>query len=350
LIGGGERYALELSRAMAERVPTTLVSFDSAPRVEQAGRLEIRVLRNWLPFRRFAVDPLNPALLSQLAHADIIHYHQTRTMLSSLALLYAHTRGIPIYGTSLGGGGLALPSPSDWYAGHLHISEFSRRVSGHAGLPNARVILGGVDSRKFSPGQSNDPRRGVLFVGRLLPHKGINYLIEAVDTEISLTIAGRRWWRRHDRFYALLQRLACGKHVVFQEDWDDDQVIAAYRQAACVVLPSVYTTVFGERYRVPELLGQTLLEGMACGAPAICTEVGGMPEVVEDGVTGFIVPPNDPVALGDRIGWLRDHPAEAHAMGREARRRVLERFSWDAVVDRCLEAYGIEAPAPPSVS
>ena len=109
LLGGGERYALELSRAMAERVPTTLVSFDSAPRVEQAGRLEIRVLRNWLPFRRFAVDPLNPALLSELAHAGIIHYHQTRTMLSSLALLYARTRRIPIYGTSLGGGGLALP-------------------------------------------------------------------------------------------------------------------------------------------------------------------------------------------------------------------------------------------------
>jgi glycosyltransferase involved in cell wall biosynthesis len=56
--------------------------------------------------------------------------------------------------------------------------------------------------------------------------------------------------------------------------------------------------------------------------------------------SGFLVEPNDPADLRARLRWLKDHPAEAAAMGEAARRRVLEKFTWDAVVDRCLAAYG----------
>jgi glycosyltransferase involved in cell wall biosynthesis len=64
-----------------------------------------------------------------------------------------------------------------------------------------------------------------------------------------------------------------------------------------------------------------------------------MPEVVEDGVTGFVVPPNNAVALGQKLGWLSKHPSEARAMGDAGRRRVLEKFTWPMVVRRCLEIY-----------
>ena len=64
-----------------------------------------------------------------------------------------------------------------------------------------------------------------------------------------------------------------------------------------------------------------------------------MPEIVEDWMTGFVVPPNDPQALGQRLQWLHDHPERAREMGRAARQRVLERFTWSQVVKRCLEAY-----------
>jgi starch synthase len=90
---------------------------------------------------------------------------------------------------------------------------------------------------------------------------------------------------------------------------------------------------------VPELLGQTLLEGMACGAPALCTDVASLPEVVENGVTGLVVPPNDPAALRQAIGWMLAHPQERLAMGARGRERVTNRFTWPAVVDRCLEVY-----------
>jgi glycosyltransferase involved in cell wall biosynthesis len=64
-----------------------------------------------------------------------------------------------------------------------------------------------------------------------------------------------------------------------------------------------------------------------------------MPEVVDDGVTGFVVPPNDPARLGDRLSWLRAHPVESAGMGMAARQRVLDRFTWGSVVNRCLDAY-----------
>jgi starch synthase len=97
--------------------------------------------------------------------------------------------------------------------------------------------------------------------------------------------------------------------------------------------------MYGEEVRVPELLGQTLLEGMACGTAAICTDVASMPEIVEDRVTGLIVPPNDPLSLRGALCWLRDHPDTTQAFGRAARQHVLEKFTWSAAVRRCLDIY-----------
>jgi glycosyltransferase involved in cell wall biosynthesis len=100
--------------------------------------------------------------------------------------------------------------------------------------------------------------------------------------------------------------------------------------------------MYGDETAVPELLGQTLLEGMACARPVIATNVASLPEVVVQGETGFLVNPNDPEALRERILWLLDHPRESAAMGAAGRRRVVEHFTWPAVVRRCFAAYGIE--------
>lgn len=88
-----------------------------------------------------------------------------------------------------------------------------------------------------------------------------------------------------------------GKDVVFRQGCSDDELVAAYQQALCVVLPSVYRTIYGVETLVPELLGQTLLEGMACGIPGVCTDVASMPEINKDGETGFVVPPYNVPAL-----------------------------------------------------
>jgi glycosyltransferase involved in cell wall biosynthesis len=355
VFGGGERFPLELARAMANRLPTELVAFGARRATRQIGALNIEVLPNWLHVRRFKFDPINPFLLRLLARADIIHYHQTHTMMASLALMYARAKGKPIFTTNLGSGGLGLHRFTDVsrrYSGHLHLSEFSRREFGHADLPTAHVALAGVNTEKFRPDPAVE-RTDVVYVGRVLPHKGINYLIEGLPAGIPLTIVGRRWRHAHE-FGELLDGLAEGKQVNFIEgqqfdkdvwapEGDDETIKKACQRAICVVLPSVHTTVFGEYYPIPELLGITLLEGMACGAPGITTSICSLPEVVEDGVTGFVVPPNDSAALGQKIQWLHDHPAEARQMGDAARQRVLNLFNWDRVVDRCLEAYGLSS-------
>ncbi|MBI4198901.1 MAG: glycosyltransferase, partial [Chloroflexi bacterium] len=143
----------------------------------------------------------------------------------------------------------------------------------------------------------------------------------------------------HPEYYQLLQRLAVGKRVRFVTEGSDADLVREYQTSAVTVLPSVFTDVYGSYYPAPELLGLTLLESMACGTPVVCTDGGPGRELVEDGVTGYVVPPNDPKALGERIACLLDDAARAAAMGRLGRERVLERFTWQAVAERCLDIY-----------
>jgi glycosyltransferase involved in cell wall biosynthesis len=144
------------------------------------------------------------------------------------------------------------------------------------------------------------------------------------------------------KYYSQLREMASGKDVSFIHGCDDEALVAHYRQALCVVLPSVYKTPDGQVSQVPELLGQTLLEGMACATPAICTDVASMPEIVEHGVTGFVVPPNDPVAMRATLELLQKAPEMVAGMGQESRRRVVKDFTWPAVVQRCLEIYQLQ--------
>jgi glycosyltransferase involved in cell wall biosynthesis len=339
LYGGGERYAFELARHMAEVTPTRMVTFGQRPERYSVGRLNVTVLGRPWHVRGQRLNPLHPGLVRAVAGADVVHCHQRYVLASSLSAVLGRLTGRRVFATDLGGGGWdvsAYMPTHRWFHGHLHISEYSRRISGQDGDPRSRVVWGGVDVDKFSPGPAVRRDGTVLYVGRLLPLKGVIDLVEAADPDTPVELIGKPY---HARYYQGLQAAAAGKRVTFRHDAADADLTAAYRRALCVVLPSVYRSPYGEESKVPELLGQTPLEGMACGAPAIVTNVASLPEVVEDGVTGFVVPPNDPPALREKLRWLRDHPDEARRMGERARQRVLERFTWGRVVDRCLAAY-----------
>lgn len=343
--GGAERYAFELARHMADYTPTTLVGFGSQERTERIGNLSVRVLGEPWYVRGQRTNPLSPGLISELRGADIVHCHQQHILASSVCAVFCKLTGRRVFVTDLGGGGWDISAyigTDYWYDGHLHISEYSRRVCGHVQKPFARVILGGVDAEKFSPGESVRRDGSVIFVGRIVPHKGIDVLLSAIPDHLKVEVIGPAY----DLSYlARLRVLAKGKRVSFRHNCDDAALIDAYRRALCVVLPSVYRSAWGTDTKVPELLGQTLLEGMACAAPGICTMVGAMPEIVTDGVTGFVVPPNNPEVLAKRLRWLAEHPENAALMGRAARARVVEKFSWHGVVTRCLDAYGVHTAA-----
>ncbi|HEX9728935.1 MAG TPA: glycosyltransferase family 4 protein [Gemmatimonadales bacterium] len=339
ILGGAERYAHELARHMAASVPTTLLSFGPAARTETDGPLTIRVLGDPWYVRGQRTNPVARGLVRVVGEFDVIHCHQQHVLASTVLSVAARLRGRRVFVSDLGGGGWDVSSylsTDRLYHGHLHISEYSRRVNGHTTRANAHVIYGGIDIEKFAPPGDGRTRAGAVFVGRWLPHKGLNYLVEGTPPAMPLEIIGQAY---HERFAADVRRLAAGKAIRFREDCDDEALVAAYRRAACVVLPSVYRDLYGQETRVPELLGQTLLEGMACGAVPVCTDVASMPEIVTDGQNGFVVPPNDASALGDRLTWIAAHPDEAAALGAAARRTVEQRFTWPQVVDRCLRIY-----------
>lgn len=340
IFGGAERYALELSRHMAEITPTRLVTFADVAARQSAGRLDIRVLGPAWQIRGQRSNPFHLGLVRHLLWADVVHCHQRSIVASSFSAAFSRVFGRRIFVSDLGGGGWdisAYVSTDRWFHAHLHISEYSRSILGHVGWDRAHVILGGVDINRFAPDPAVPKEPLVVFVGRLMPYKGVNDLIEALPPGLTLEVIGRPY---DARFFAELKRLAVGKSVVFRPECGDADLVLAYRRAICVVLPSVYRTIYGDETLVPELLGQTLLEGMACGTPAICTDVASMPEVVVNEQTGFVVPPNDPTALCARLQWLRDHPEEVDRLGRAGRQRVLKSFTWPAVARHCLEIYG----------
>lgn len=338
-IGGAERYVFELARHMADRAPTTLVTYGSTDREERAGALRVRVIGRPWRVRGQAANPFSLRLLPELMKADVIHCHQQHIVTSSVAALAARLTGRRVFCSDLGGGGFDISgyvSTDSWYHGHLHISEYSRHVFGHDRLRSAHVIWGGVDTAKFCPSPAPARNGRVLFVGRVLPHKGVDSIVRALPDGMALDIVGQV---RHEQYVRDLRRLAEGRDVSFHHDWTDADIVRAYQSALCIVLPSVYDDMYGGHSDVPELLGQTLIEGMACATPAIGTRVASIPEIVEDGVNGYLVPQNDPETLGERLKRLAADPELAARLGAAARRTVLEKFTWPAVVDACFSRY-----------
>jgi len=336
--GGGERYAFELARALSRFVDARLVTIGKRRSTQQMDGLRIETH----PYLRLVEgtrsNPLALGFLRSLADVDVVHCTSYSTLITDLSVLYARACRKRVFITDIGGGGYIslrrILNVAKLSHGLLLLSRFAERFF-PPGPPSRRVVYGGVDVDRFGP--ADGPRgRSVLYVGRLLPHKGIDFLIRAVPPGVPLRIVGR--W--HAPAYAAeLVELARGKDVTFVDSADDQRLIDEYRRAAVCVLPSVYRDVRGALTAGPELLGLAVLEAMACAVPVVCTEVGSMPEIVEDGITGYVVPPNDPVALWDRIGALLEDPAQAARMGAAARQGIVARFTWEAVARRCLDAY-----------
>ena len=177
IVGGAERYAFELARHMADRVPTRLLSFGSQDAEIREGHLDVRVMGGAWHVRGQRTNPFSLAIVPEILKADIVHCHQHHILMSSAAAAICRVTGRRVFATDLGGGGWdvsAYVSTDRWFHAHLHISEYSRHISHHDDKPWARVILGGVDTVKFSPdrfGTSEPPGRcssGACFRTRAL--------------------------------------------------------------------------------------------------------------------------------------------------------------------------------------
>ena len=170
----------------------------------------------------------------------------------------------------------------------------------------------------------------IVFAGRLTPAKGADVLLEALDSPrmkeqmVRVLIAG-------DGPMAdiIRERAACfrpdGRITLTGLVADIPTLL---NLADLVVLPSRW-----------EGLPMILLEAMACGRPVVATTVGGIPEVIEHGVNGLLVPPENPVALGESMSVLLGSPNLRRRLGTAARRTVCERFSNTVALPKLLETY-----------
>ena len=163
----------------------------------------------------------------------------------------------------------------------------------------------------------------ILYAGYLVPRKGVSYLVEAFARVadrvegVRLVIAGRAENPAYAReLEQMVTRLGLEERVTFTGALPQPELARRMAHARALVLPSL-----------AEGLPRIVLEAMSAGTPVIATSVAGIPQVIEDGRTGLLVPPGDSVALAERLLWVLTHGEAAAAMAERAREAIARTYS-----------------------
>jgi glycosyltransferase involved in cell wall biosynthesis len=205
----------------------------------------------------------------------------------------------------------------------IYTSEADRERDGRS---PSHVVALGIDVERFASGRPALPKReGRPLVGnvaRLAPQKDHRTLLEAAALmpEADFAIAGEGELRDE------LERAAGPNVRLLGRRSDVPDILASLDVLA---FPSLY-----------EGLCLAVIEAQVAGVPVVATAVGGIKETVVDGETGLLVPPQDPEALATAIRRLLEHPTEAARLADEARRRAVDRYSLQRMIDETLALYG----------
>jgi D-inositol-3-phosphate glycosyltransferase len=201
----------------------------------------------------------------------------------------------------------------------------------------------GVDARTFRPLYQREARKAlclpdkptVVYVGRLVPRKGVDMLVEAFallpeHLGARLVVVGGEpgGSPEVERLSALADALGIAGRVKFTGSRPQSELPLYYGAADAVVTVPHY-----------EPFGMTPLEAMACATPVVGSKVGGIKTSVADGETGYLVPPKDPGALASRLVRLLSDAGLRERMGRAARRRIEEHYTWERVATLAAAAF-----------
>ncbi|HEU5416282.1 MAG TPA: glycogen synthase [Streptosporangiaceae bacterium] len=314
------------------------------------------------------------SMVAAVAGADLVHSH---TWYASLAgFLASRLYGIPHVLTAHSleplrpwkaeqlGGGYALSSWCERTAiesadAVIAVSDGMRAdiLSAYpAAAPDrVHVIRNGIDTTQYAPDPGTgvlarygiDPARpSVVFVGRVTRQKGLPVLLRAarqLDPAAQLVLcAGQadtpELAAEVAELAAHLSRTRPGV-IWIPQMLARTEVIQILSHATAFACPSLY-----------EPLGIVNLEAMACSAAVVASAVGGIPEVVDDGRTGLLVPPDDPAALAGALNELVTDPARAAAMGAAGRRRAIAEFAWATIAAQTAGLYARLATRAPAAA
>jgi alpha-maltose-1-phosphate synthase len=385
--GGAGVHVEYLTRELAAldggRHTVDVLAFGS--QAERAGSLHVRGILP--PMDLPAGDPRHGKLFGTLLQnlvmgaslppIDIVHGHTWYAHFGGC--LVKHLQGVPLVLTTH-----SLEPHRPWKVEQLgrayHVSSWIERTAYQSadgivavseamkhdvqelyGVPpgRVRVIHNGIDPQQYRPTpnpavlreQGIDPDVPiVLFVGRVTRQKGILHLVHAIEhihegAQIVLCAGAPDTPEiGHEMAEAVERARARSAHrIVWIRDMlPKEKVITLYTHAAIFVCPSIY-----------EPFGIINLEAMACGTPVVASAVGGIPEVVEHGETGLLVPPEVISAaeseprhpeqfsrdLASAVNVLLDNPALRAAMSAAARARVEAQFSWASIARQTVDFY-----------
>jgi len=242
---------------------------------------------------------------------------------------------------------VAVARTLNWpLTGLIAVSDYNALADKTYGaIPESRVtrIYNGVDLSRISGDagrfrqehQIPEQRAIVLQVSWMIPEKGVEDLIEAAQLVLSsnpnvqFVLAGEGAWRRE--YMARAEAAGMADHFTWTGLIGDPLTSGVYAAADVVCQLS----------RWQEAFGWMIAEAMACGKPVVATRVGGIPEIVEDGVSGYLIGRRQPAEAADRILRLLDDRELRRKMGASGRRAVEARFNLQSNVAQLLELYGI---------
>lgn len=259
--------------------------------------------------------------------------------------------GIPFsftaHGSDLNVDRTMLPQKVREAAFSVTISETNRRlIEATCGgpVPNLVVVHVGIDGRRFVPHERNEVAAGparpprILCIGTLHEVKGQRHLIAAARILAERGVAFELAFVGDGPDRAELERLAADVpavgRVTFLGQQTRDEVVDLLADADVLVAPSV-PTASGKREGLPVVL----IEAMASGVAVVASHLSGIPELVEDGVTGLTVAPGDEAGLAAAIASLLADPARRAALAAAGRRRVEEDFDLDRNAERLVSMF-----------
>lgn len=224
-------------------------------------------------------------------------------------------------------------------ANRRHLAEIAPEAAVHRiyhGLnADFSALVAATNGRPAQPGA----KLRLLAVGRLVPKKGFDVLLQACallvedGLDVELELVGEDG-EQGAALRELVTRLSLGGRVHFRGPCTQAQLFDAYRRASVFCAPSRVARD-GDRDGIPNVLA----EAMACGTPVVAAAVSGIPELVEDGVSGLLVPPEDPRAVADAVAALARDPDFARRIGSTARTAVRQRFDGDRLASELAQLF-----------
>lgn len=378
--GGAGVHVAELSRVLASRVDLRVRCFGSPrPADFHGARVSAYDSPPDLATANAAVQTLGTDLriLPDIAGASVVHSHTWyANMAGHLAsllhgiphVLSAHSLEPlrPWKAEQLGGGysisswaeRTAYESAAGIIAVSVGMREDILRCYPQIDPAKVHVVHNGIDVDDWQPDEDPDALRGlgidpdrpfVVWVGRITRQKGVPYLLRAAaqlpaDVQLVLCAGAADTPELGAEVSELIGSLHATRTgvVVIERMLPRDELVKVLSGATVFACPSIY-----------EPLGIVNLEAMACGTAVVASAVGGIPEVVDDGVTGRLVPlDQDPDGTGTPIDdeafvnalaaaltEVAADPDRAHEMGRAGRARAAEHFSWETIADATMDVY-----------